>query len=73
MAIYRRTGTPIHPMSPLVKLAWLRDEQPQVFAAATRFIGIKEFVFQRFFDRYIVESFEALGIHLPNGIFGFNY
>ena len=24
LAIYRRTGTPIHPMSPLAKLPWLR-------------------------------------------------
>ena len=55
MAIYRRTGTPIHPMSPLVKLAWLRDEQPKLFAAAARFIGIKEYVFFRLFGRYVVD------------------
>ena len=55
MAIYRRTGTPIHPMSPLAKLAWLRDEQPKVFAAAARFIGIKEYVFYRLFKRYAVD------------------
>src|SRR5258706_12909574 len=47
LAIYRRTGTPIHPMSPLAKLPWLRAGQPDVFAAAARFIGIKEYVFHR--------------------------
>src|ERR1700755_1158979 len=26
--IYRQTGTPIHPMSPLFKLLWLRTEEP---------------------------------------------
>ena len=30
-AIYRRTGTPIHPMSPLAKLVWLRHERARPF------------------------------------------
>lgn len=40
LAIYQRTGTPIHPMSPLAKLVWLRRERPDVFARAARFVGI---------------------------------
>ena len=55
LAIYQRTGTPIHPMSPLAKLVWLRREQPDVFARAARFIGIKEYVFFRLFKRYVVD------------------
>lgn len=55
LAIYRRTGTPIHPMSPLAKLVWLRREQPELFARAARFIGIKEYVFFRLFGRYVVD------------------
>ena len=55
LAIYQRTGTPIHPMSPLAKLVWLRREQPAVFARAARFIGIKEYVFFRLFKRYVVD------------------
>ena len=66
MAIYRRTGTPIHPMSPLVKLAWLKDEQPTIFNAAARFIGIKEFVFHRLFDRYVVDHSIASATGLLN-------
>lgn len=54
-AIYRRTGTPIHPMSPLCKLMWLREEQPQLFAAAERFVGIKEYVFFRLFGSWLVD------------------
>ena len=30
--IYRDTGTPIHPMSPLLKLMWMRDHEPELFA-----------------------------------------
>ena len=54
-SIYRRTGTPIHPMSPLAKLLWLRHERADVFARAARFIGIKEYVFFRLFGRYLVD------------------
>jgi gluconokinase len=55
LAIYQRTGTPIHPMSPLAKLVWLRREQPEVFTRTARFIGIKEYVFFRLFKRYVVD------------------
>jgi gluconokinase len=55
LALYQRTGTPIHPMSPLAKLVWLRQEQPEVFARAARFVGIKEYVFFRLFKRYVVD------------------
>jgi gluconokinase len=54
-AIYRRTGTPIHPMSPLAKLCWLRETQPALFGAAARFISIKEYVFFRLFKRHVVD------------------
>ena len=37
--LHQRTGTPVHPMAPLVKLLWLRERQPQVFAAASRWVG----------------------------------
>ena len=53
--IYRLTGTPIHPMSPLVKLRWLRKAQPDVFARAARFVSIKEYVWYRLFGTYEVD------------------
>lgn len=68
-SIYLRTGTPIHPMSPLVKLAWLRDTQPDMFHSAARFVGIKEYVFFRLFGIWVVDYSIAsatglLNIHL---------
>ncbi|WP_028611395.1 gluconokinase [Paenibacillus harenae] len=53
--IYLRTGTPLHPMSPLSKLTWLRHEEPELFARTHKFISIKEFVFYKLFKRYIVD------------------
>ena len=55
-AIYLKTGTPIHPMSPLCKLCWLREEMPEIFNAAAKFISIKEFVFHRLFGRYVIDE-----------------
>lgn len=53
--IYMNTGTPIHPMSPLLKLMWLRDNQPDVFEHAHKFIGIKEYIFAKLFGQYVID------------------
>ena len=53
--IYRQTGTAIHAMSPLCKIIWLRNEQPEVFAKAYKFISIKEYIFYRLFGKFIVD------------------
>jgi gluconokinase len=55
LEIYRRTGTPIHPMSPLAKLAWLRSDHPEIFSKTYKFIGIKEYVFYQLFGEYVVD------------------
>lgn len=53
--IYMKTGTPIHPMSPLCKIAWIRDNMKQVFNKAHKFISIKEYIFYKLFNCYIVD------------------
>ncbi|MGQ8875580.1 gluconokinase [Paenibacillus sp. TSA_86.1] len=53
--IYLRTGTPIHPMSPLTKLMWLRHDEPEIFERTAKFISIKEYLFFRLFGRYIID------------------
>ena len=54
-AIYRRTGTPIHPMSPLSKLMWMRELDPDIFRQAAKFISIKEYVLYQLFEEYVVD------------------
>ncbi|MFT4192357.1 MAG: gluconokinase [Comamonas sp.] len=66
LAIYRRTGTPIHPMSPLAKLVWLRHERPALFGRASRFVGIKEFVLHRLFGQWVVDHSIASATGLFN-------
>lgn len=53
--IYLRTGTPIHPMSPLSKLLWLKEEHKEIFNASSKFISIKEYVFYKLFNKYIID------------------
>jgi gluconokinase len=53
--IYMNTGTPIHPMSPLLKLMWLRDNLQEVFEHAHKFIGIKEYVFAKLFGQFVID------------------
>jgi gluconokinase len=53
--LYRHTGTPIHAMSPLAKIAWLQAHEPEVFAQAARFISIKEYIWFNLFGVYEID------------------
>ncbi|MGC4034984.1 MAG: gluconokinase [Chitinophagaceae bacterium] len=53
--IYSKTGVPIHPMSPLCKIAWIRDHQSKIFDATHKFISIKEFIWFKLFGEYEVD------------------
>ncbi|MBU8772433.1 gluconokinase [Cytobacillus oceanisediminis] len=53
--VYKRTGTPIHPMSPLSKIAWIVNERPEIASKTKKYIGIKEYIFKKLFDEYVVD------------------
>ena len=40
--LHARTGTPVHPMSPMVKLAWWSENDPDLMASTPRWGGVKE-------------------------------
>ena len=40
--LHARTGTPVHPMSPMVKLAWWARHEPDLLARTARWGGVKE-------------------------------
>ncbi|MBP2240493.1 gluconokinase [Cytobacillus eiseniae] len=48
-SIYEATGTPIHPMSPLVKLMWMKENKYEPYLQADSFVSIKEFLLYRWF------------------------
>ncbi len=53
--VFARTGVPTHPMSPFVKLLWLKNEQPDLFNKTAHFIGIKDYILFRLFGRYVMD------------------
>ena len=53
--IYRTTGTPIHPMSPLCKITWLRENNKDLFSRTYKFISIKELIWYRLFNEFKVD------------------
>lgn len=53
--LYKATGVPVHAMSPLCKLIWLQREAKDIFDKAYKFISIKEYIFLKLFDKYIVD------------------
>jgi gluconokinase len=53
--LYRQTGTPVHAMSPLCKLLWLKEQQPGLFEKAAKFISIKEYIWWRFLGKYQID------------------
>lgn len=65
-SIYKATGTPIHSMTPLCKIIWLRKNKPSVFKQTFKFISIKEFIWFRLFGVYEIDHSIASATGLFN-------
>jgi len=53
--LFEETGTPVHPMSPLCKLLWWKEHQPELLKRAHKFVSIKEFVIFRLTDQFLID------------------
>lgn len=53
--LYQTTGTPIHSMSPLCKIIWIRENEPEFFQRVYKFISIKEYIWYRLFGTFEVD------------------
>jgi len=53
--LYESTGTPIHPMSPLVKIAWLARHDRARFTKTNKFLSIKSYVLQQLTSGYTID------------------
>lgn len=53
--LYRQTGTPIHPMVPLCKLAWLRTHDPRLLHRAAYMGSIKEYLWRRLTGQFEID------------------
>jgi gluconokinase len=53
--IYEATGTPIHALSPLVKIRWFQENEPELFRRAAFFADIKTYVIERFCGELLMD------------------
>lgn len=64
--LHDRTGTPVHAMAPLAKLVWFAEREPETFAAAERWVGVKELLVARLTGTLAVDHSIASGTGLLN-------
>lgn len=53
--IHERTGTPLHPMSPLVKLIWMREHHYPPYEQAAYVVSVKEYILNKWFGTTVVD------------------
>lgn len=64
--IYEATGTPIHPMSPLIKITWLKNNDKERFSQTTKFLSLKSYVIQQLTGEYVIDYSLASATGLLN-------
>jgi xylulokinase len=60
-AIYRRNGHRASPAYTAPKILWLRDEQPEIFAAAHCFLQPKDYLIHRLTGAFVTDYSDASG------------
>jgi len=65
-SLYTATGTPIHPMSPLLKITWMRHYDQERFTLAAKFLSIKSYIIHQFTGEYKVDYSIASATGLMN-------
>ena len=63
---YQATGTPIHPMSPLVKIKWMKNHDRELFSQTSKFISIKTYILQQLTGEYLIDYSLASATGLMN-------
>jgi len=65
-SLYRTTGTPIHAMSPLNKITWLKNNDKSRFSVTQKFLSIKTYIIQQLTGEYIVDYSVASATGMMN-------
>lgn len=66
LEIYKRTGTPIHAMSPLLKLIWFRESEPELFNRVKLWVDLKAYLIHALVDEWFVDESLASATGLYN-------
>jgi len=69
-AIFAETGVPVHAMTPYCKLVWLKNERPEIFSKAKRFLSLKEYILYKLFGTFVIDEAMASATGLFNILTG---
>jgi len=64
--MYNSTGTPLHPMSPMLKIAWMKKNDVQKFQQAGKFLSIKSYVVHQLTGEYMIDYSMACATGMLN-------
>jgi gluconokinase len=64
--LYHATGTPLHPMSPLVKITWMKNHDQERFGQTSKFLSIKSYIIQQLTGEYAIDYSLASATGLMN-------
>ncbi|NCU03080.1 MAG: gluconokinase [Chitinophagaceae bacterium] len=64
--IYNATGTPLHPMSPLTKIAWIKNNEKEKFKQVSKFLSLKTYILQQLTGEYMIDYSIASATGLLN-------
>ncbi|CAM4184425.1 gluconokinase [Lederbergia lenta] len=64
--LFRRTGVPIHPMSPLVKLLWMKETNYEPYHRARYFMSIKDYILMKWYGKVVADYSIAASSGLMN-------
>lgn len=60
-AIYQKTGMPLHPMAPIYKLLWVKENNPLLYSKVKYWLGIKDYLIFRLTNKILVDISMAAG------------
>jgi gluconokinase len=66
LKMFTNTGTPIHAMSPLMKICWFKENAQPLFYKAAYFIGIKEYITYQLTGELVMDTSIASATGLFN-------
>lgn len=64
--LYQATGTPLHPMSPLIKITWMKNHDRERFSQTSKFLSIKSYIIQQLTGEYAIDYSLASATGLMN-------
>ncbi|WP_051265358.1 gluconokinase [Nakamurella lactea] len=62
--LHHRSGTPVHPMSPLTKLIWFAEHEPELSGRVRAWVGLKDWIVQALTGTQATELSSASGTGL---------